>query len=257
MSTAGGPDVPVGPLPPRARRGLALAALILGILGLLPPAPAASISLPHPKEPERLTISSAIAGKLSRGSRVRFSVVATDPQGWTDLTAIRIEMLLGGLPIQEITYRPNEETLAVGGGGTVQAGSPRILNTSFFQFFGRQVIPVRSVFAIGLTIRGRVLTDVPRTTVFRMTATSQSGASVSVLRRPRFPQSYLSWGTLALAAAVALLLGAAGGTLLMARRHRERAPSIWDVVERRLREQRARPPAPAPVLARPGERVPR
>jgi hypothetical protein len=54
----------------------------------------------------------------------------------------------------------------------------------------------------------------------------------------------LSWGTLGLAAALAVFIGGFFGNSLTHRRYRQRAPSIWQVVERRLKEQRVRPPTP-------------
>ena len=46
-----------------------------------------------------------------------------------------------------------------------------------------------------------------------------------------------------MATAVALFMGAFIGKALTRRRYRERQPSIWDIVERRLREQKIRPRA--------------
>jgi hypothetical protein len=40
----------------------------------------------------------------------------------------------------------------------------------------------------------------------------------------------------------ALLLGAFLGNILTHRKYRQREPSVWDILERRLKEQKAKPP---------------
>jgi hypothetical protein len=65
----------------------------------------------------------------------------------------------------------------------------------------------------------------------------------TALRRPQLGRPFLSWGTLAVAVAVAAFVGALVGNTVSSRRYRQHEPSIWDILERRLREQNARPPS--------------
>ena len=78
--------------------------------------------------------------------------------------------------------------------------------------------------------------------MIRVAATSRAGKSSIAKLRVAQRGGYLSWGTVGLAAILALVLGTFIGNTVTSRRYRQREAGVWDILERRLKEQRARPP---------------
>jgi hypothetical protein len=237
------------------RRSSIVVALVAVIWSLAAPS-GWTVSNPYPKPPRRLTVQGKLTGKLRQGGKVVFQVVATDPTGWTDLSALKIVLVLHDQPIQDITFQVGEAigegTLSVTGhppapypGSVPQGGS----FLEVFQETGKKRSEelVRQTFGITISVSARVREAIPTGTIVRVIALSDDGDLVYARVRARVSGGFLSWGTFALAAAVALFLGAFIGNTVTHRRYRQREPSIWDIVERRLKEQRARPPAPALV----------
>jgi hypothetical protein len=156
-------------------------------------------------------------------------------------------MIVRGQPIQDITFTLDDTTIATSGHPQVPIGTRVRLPGSFLDVLPGRSFMIRSVFSIRVVMWATVTSDVPRDAEFRITATDDEGR-VSLVRRPaRLAAGLLSWGTLALAVGFALFAGAFVGNTFSSRRYRARQPSIWDILERRLREQRVR--RPMPVLA--------
>src|SRR5438128_5756549 len=89
----------------RIHRGSAFPALlILAALVVLQVSAAMAVSLPHPEPPRRLTVQATMKGKLGKGRKVNFHVVATDPQSWFHLKSIKVSLLLHGFTIQDVEF---------------------------------------------------------------------------------------------------------------------------------------------------------
>jgi hypothetical protein len=223
-----------------------LTALVAGTWLTLPSA-AWAVSNPHPLPPRRLTVQGKLVGKLGKGAVVRFEIVATDPGGWPDLAEVKIVMLLNGQPIQDITYSVSDRTLVTTGQPPIQFPEQTSLSGSFLEVFRPKDVKIAPVlhgtFTIDLAISAKVREEIPGATVVRVIATNHEGDLTYARVQASVPGGWLSWGTFGLAAGVALFCGAVVGNILTSRRYRQRQPSIWQVVERRLREQNARPPA--------------
>jgi len=194
-----------------------------------------------------------VTGKLGKGGKVNFRLVATDAESWYHLKSVKIDLLLNGFSIQETEFFVGPQTIGTTGvqpvkfrGPPLQGSFLRIINGNTSRF-------VRQTFSITLIFWARVSESVPRGIRLRLIATDQDGNVSRATNRVVVSRGLLSWGTLAMAAALALFLGGFVGNTITSRRYRQREPSIWQVVERRLREQRARPPSP--VQARVGERA--
>jgi hypothetical protein len=227
------------------RRWVFLTALVAGTW-LTMPAPSWAVSNPHPLPPRRLTVQGQLVGKLGRGAVVRFQIVATDPSGWPDLNEMKIVLLLNGQPIQEISYSVDDRTLATTGQPPIHFPEQTSLSGSFLEVFRPRNVKIAPIlhgtFTIDLAISTRVREEIPSATVVRVIATNDDGDLAYARVRASVSGGWLSWGTFGLAAGVALFCGAAVGNLLTSRRYRQRQPSIWQILERRLREKKARPP---------------
>ncbi|HEX9410073.1 MAG TPA: hypothetical protein VF986_00020 [Actinomycetota bacterium] len=232
----------MGSFPATRRRSVIFLLLALAAVGLWPAGTGLAVSLPHPEPPRRLTVQGTLIGRMGTGGKVRFNVVATDPRSWYDLKSVRMLMLLHGFSIQEIEFLVGPQTIGTTGRQPVKFGGPALPGSFLRIINGNTSRFVRQTFSITLTFWARVTESIPGGTRFRLLATDQNGNSSRATNPVAVSKGLLSWGTLALAAAVALFLGGFVGNTITSRRYRQREPSIWQIVERRLKEQRVRPP---------------
>jgi hypothetical protein len=219
------------------RRVVGLAALLCAGLMAASAAPAGAVSLPNPEAPRVATIQATVKGGFARGRAVEVAVVATHPAGWVRLQTITITLLLNERPVEDAVFAVHEETIAVTGVDPVPVGSPTVLRGSFFAVDASRVRLVHEAFGILMTLRITPLAPIPGGSVLRASSTDVDGAVVSVRRVAPLAPGFLSWSTLLLAVAVALFIGAFVGNTFSTRRHRQREPSVWDILQRRLREE--------------------
>jgi len=236
-------------LAPRARRRRVVLLLSLLAAYLWPAGASFAISLPHPQPPNRLTVQGTLTGRLGKGGKVNFHVVATDPQSWTDLKSVKIALLLHGFSIQETEYFVSSGTIGTTGRQPVEFGGPSLPGSFLRIVNGNTSRRVRQTFSITLIFWARVTESIPGGTTLRLITTDQNGNVSRATDRVAVSKGLLSWSTLAVAAAVALFMGGFVGNTVTSRRYRQREPSIWQIVERRLKEQRVRPPTPVATPA--------
>jgi hypothetical protein len=235
------------------RPRLIVVLVLVTMLLAIRPTKGSTVSLPHPQAPRRLTIQAFVTGKVARDGRIRFHLVGTDPVGWHHLQSLQIAVMLHGQPIQEISFTLDDTSIATAGHAPVPIGTLVRLPGTFLDVHPGRSFMIRSVYSIRVVIWTKVSADVPRDAEFRITATDDDGR-VSLVRRPaRLSAGFLSWGTLALAVGFALFAGTFVGNSFSSRRYRSQEPSIWELVERRLREERGRRPMPVPAPAGGGE----
>jgi hypothetical protein len=227
------------------RRAAAIAVLT-GVL-LAMGGPALAVSHPFPEPPHRLTVQGVVKGKLANGAKVRFRLIATDPRGWFDLSTVQVLLLLNDQPIQTITYAVNDAAISSTGQEAVKLGGPSIAGSFLKVVNGTTSRLVRQTFGIRLDLWVRVEHGIPQDALFRFIATNRKGDTSRARRPVDVRTGFLSWGTFGLAAVAALFMGSVIGTARTSRKYRQREPSVWDILERRLKEQRARPPTAALV----------
>jgi hypothetical protein len=225
------------------RRRSILVLLVPAALLVLPAPPLGAISLPHPPQPNRLTVSGFVVGRVAKGNLIRFGVVAsTHPKTWTNLHTVKVVLLLHGQNLEEMTFLVKQNRFKLGGQAPVDISSTTPLTSGFFRVNPHTVRRIRYTYSIRVTFWARVREAIPKGTTFRVIARDDKGNISYARERVSISGGFLTWGTFAIGAVLALLLGQFVTAARFRRRLREREPSIWDIVERRLREERARPP---------------
>lgn len=230
------------------RRAAVTSVLLAALTGALA-APAAAVSVPHPQPAKQLTVTGFVIGKLGKGNHVRIGAVAGSPKSWLTLHTITLSFLLHGQPIQQISYDVKGSTLATGSSKPVPVQPPRTLGGSFLTVNTHSVRIVRSTFSFHVTMWATVREGLPKGTAFRLVVRDDNGKAAAAREPIQITGGFLSWGTFLMGLLAALAIGWAVGAGRAARKYRQRHPSIWDVLDRRLREQRAQRPilVPAPT----------
>jgi hypothetical protein len=169
-------------------------------------------------------------------------MTAADPKGFFDLQSMTARLTLRGQVLQEIVYRISDSSVEITGQKPVRVGDRPAPEGSFFQMFPHHGRFIRQTFSVEFTLWIKFLEPVSKSATWQFLATDGSNRSVALRSKVRLAQGFLSWGTLGIAVAVALFIGSYAGNTMTHRRYREAEPSVWDIVERRLKEQKARPP---------------
>lgn len=198
-----------------------------------------------------LAITGSVTGSLRAGGRATFMLEATVPGGWRNLRELKVTMFLHGLILAETTYYEQFDAIGVRGSQLVHPGTDQELAGSFFRITGRDVTARAGGDRLALTIRATVRQDVPAGTEFRLTAVGDDGAEASVKspasRPPPEATGGSPWRSLAIAVIGAFLIGGfLGNTFALHRRAARPALSVYEIVEKRLKLERARPPATVP-----------
>jgi hypothetical protein len=167
---------------------------------------------------------------------------ATPPPGIVDLESMSASLILRGQVLEQIVYDIGAGTVGITGQRAIRVLDRPAPQGSFFQIFPHHARYIRRAFSINFTVWMYFLEAVSKDARWRFTVNSRSGSSVAISYRVRLAPGFLSWGTLGLSAAVALFLGGFLGNTLTHRRYRQREPWVWDIVERQLKEQKAKPP---------------
>jgi hypothetical protein len=227
------------------RRQSIVALLVAATLLVLPAAPLSAISLPHPLQPNRLTVSGFVVGRVAKGNLIRFGIRATVPtsRSWAHLDSVKVVFLLHGQNLQEMTFLVKEGLFKLGDRPPVPITSTTPLIGGFLQVNPHTVRRIRHTFSIRVTFWARVREPIPKGTTFRVIARDEEGNISYAREKVAVSGGFLTWGTFAIGFVLAVLIGILVTNLRLGRRLRERQPSIWDILERRLKEERLRPPA--------------
>lgn len=225
------------------RRKAILVLLVAATCWALTATPVLALSLPHPPEARQLTVSGFVIGRVAKGDLIRIGFVVTNPGGWADVHSLKLVLILRGQILEELAFSPKTAQLRVGARPPVSIDSSTPVSAGFFKVNPHTVRMIRQAFGIRVTLWARVREPIPKGTTFRVVARSEEGRISYAREHVGVYGGFLTWGTFTIGFVLALLLGAFVTNLRLARRLRERQPSIWDILERRLREERARPPA--------------
>jgi hypothetical protein len=226
------------------RRRAILILLVAAAALAVPAPPLGALSVPLPPKSQQLTISGFVIGRVAKGNLVRFGFLVTgSSEGWLGVRFVKLVLLLHGHALEEVVFFPKQERLRVGDQPAVSINTATPVTSGFFRVNPHTVRMIRSTDGIRLTLWARVREPIPKGTTFRVIAREEKGRISYAREKVGVYGGFLTWGTFAIGFLLALLLGALGTNLRHAGRLRERQPSIWDILERRLREERARPPA--------------
>jgi hypothetical protein len=217
--------------------------LLMAALWALPAAPLQALSIPHPPQPKQLTVSGFVVGRIAKGNLVRFGILVTDPVSWAHLQSLKVVLLLRGQNLQEMTYVVKKDEFKLGDRPPASVTSSTPVTAGFLQVNPHTLRRIRRTFGLRVTFWARVRESIPPGTTVRVIARDEDGNISYAREKVQISGGFLTWGTFAIGFVLALLIGAFLTNLRHSRRLRERQPSIWDVLERRLREERARPPA--------------
>jgi hypothetical protein len=225
------------------RRRAFLVMLVVAALWALPATPLGALSVPHPPKPKQLTVSGFVVGRIAKGNLIRFGILASVPAPgtWAQMDSVKVVLLLHGQILQEMTFLVKEGLFKLGDRPTVSATSSSPVIAGFFRVNPHTVRRIRHTFSIRLTFWARVREPIPNGTTFRVIARDEAGNISYAKEKVKISGGFLTWGTFAIGFILALLIGALVTNVRVGRRLRERQPSIWDILERRLREERARP----------------
>ncbi len=224
------------------RRGF-LVLPVVAISLALTATPVLALSLPHPPEARQLTVSGFVIGRVAKGDLIRIGVVVTNPGGWADVHSVKLVLILRGQVLEEVAFFPKTALLRLGSRPPVSIDSSTRVSAGFFKVNPQSVRMIRQAFGLRVTLWARVREPIPKGTAFRVIARSEEGGIAYARENVGVYGGFLTWGTFTIGFVLALLLGAFVTNLRHSRRLRERQPSIWDILERHLREERSRPPA--------------
>jgi hypothetical protein len=225
------------------RRTAMLVLLVAATLWALPAQPLSALSVPHPPEPQQLTVSGFVIGRVAKGNLIRFGILATDPLSWGHLHSVKVVLLLRGQNLQDMTFFVKQRRFKIGDRPAVDIATSTPVTAGFLRINPHTVLMIRHTFSIRVTFWARVREAIPKGTTFRVIARDEDGNISYARERVSVAGGFLTWGTFAIGFVLALLIGAFVTNLRYSRRLRERQASIWEILERRLREERARPPA--------------
>jgi hypothetical protein len=226
-------------------RRLWVVALFVSATLFVPPAePLSAISLPYPEKPEQLTVSGFVVGRVAKGNLIRFGILASVPSSssWAELDSLKVVFLLRGQNLQEMTFFVKEGLFKLGDRPPVPITSSTPVVGGFLQVNPHTVRRIRHTFSVRVSFWARVREPIPKGTTFRVIARDEDGNISYAKEKVSVSGGFLTWGTFAIGFILALLIGIFVTNLRLGRRLRERQPSIWDILERRLREERLRPP---------------
>jgi hypothetical protein len=234
----------------RMRRRAVVFVLTLTMLAVLPAESGSAFTAPHPPLPRQLTVSGFVVGRVAKGNKIRMVVDARDPNTWINLDSVGVVLLLNGVSVQELSFQVKEGVFQLGAQAPVRTTQRRPVAGGFFRVYPPTVHLVRYTFSVRVAIWARVTAGVPPGTTFRAIARDEDGTISVAKLKAEIKGGFLTWGTAAIGMVLALLLGMAIANARWARRHRELRPSIWAILERRLREESTRRGVLAPVPAK-------
>ncbi len=182
------------------------------------------------------SVRGSVGGDLAEGSRVRFQVAVTHPDGWRALDRVRVALELHGVALDEIGYEVAEGVLTLGGGRAV-AGTGNALVGRFLRVDAFGVAVSSGGNRLELSFPALVLRSVPPEAQIRFVGEDHEGGSAENAVRAVVPDEGEGSTLLAvlLTAAAALLAGGYLGARMAGHRRR---PSVYEAVARRIVEER-------------------
>jgi hypothetical protein len=223
---------------PHAARFLLRAAVVLGA-ALSPIAVLASHSVAEAK----VTADGSAAGELAPGNTIKVRVHATDSEGWQRLARIEVSLELRGAPLDQLIVEPSAFAISIAGSDApVSIGEPGTLRGNYFLVDNAKVTVSAKGDAFDLTFPLRLSAEPPpgaRLVLLAQDASGVSSGDVALTPPVTQEEKGFPWGTIGLAVAAALFIGAFVGNMFSTRRSSGRT-NVYATVARRLDEERAK-----------------
>jgi len=197
------------------------------------------------------SITGTVQGELTHGSAIVFRVNATSPGGWQDLHQLQVSLLLHGVTLDTLTYDQENQTLGASAGLPVLIGTSDIVVGTYFQMSGLDATTSTGGNRLGMTLRARLLQDVPPGATFQLAVVDDFEHEATVAKAVHVAESKgggFSWGVLIAAIAAALFAGSFVGNVFASHRRPPQRPSVYAAVQRRIEEKPSTArKAPAPT----------
>jgi hypothetical protein len=222
---------------PSVRRGLGGAFVAL-VVALVPVALAAGAAAEA-----KVTAGGSAAGDLAPGSTIEVRLRVHDSEGWQRIETIEVSLRLRNQPLDRIEFVPSAFSVSVvNGGAPVSIGGGGELRGPYFLVDNPKVTVSAKGGEFDLAFPLRLTAEPPPGGSLVLTASDTSGVSsgdVSLTPPVTTKDRGFPWGTIGLAVAAALFLGAFVGNTFSTRRSRSR-PNVYATISRRLEDERAR-----------------
>jgi hypothetical protein len=221
------------------RIALACLAVASWALVSLPAAGAA----PTPPATPVVTAKGTAAGPLQRGATIRMRLQATDSSGWQRIEAIEVALKLRDQPLDRMVVVPNSfSVVIVNRTAPLTIGNEGVLQGPYFRVDTAKmtVTARRNSYILAFPVR-LVAAPPPGARLF-LSVRDVSGVAPpeKALTPPVTDKGTgFPWGTIGLAVAAALFIGAFVGNTFSTRRTRIR-PNVYASVSRRLEEERSK-----------------
>jgi hypothetical protein len=183
------------------------------------------------------------AGELAKGSTIQVRLQVTDSAGWQRIEEIAVSLRLRGQPLDQVVVAPSAFSIAVvNAGPPVSIGEPGTLHGPYFKLDNSKVTVSAKGNEYDLTFPLVLGAEPPAGARLYLSASDTSGVAaddVAMTPPVTSEDQGFPWGTIGLAVAAALFLGAFVGNTFSTRRARAR-PNVYATVARRLDEERAK-----------------
>ena len=201
-------------------------------------APAARAATEGPR------VGGSASGQLTQGARLLLRIDVAEVGGWLGLHRLDLSLLVGGQPVETITYDVEGQKLAIGE-QEVFAGTGGLVTGSYLRVSGAQVVVTTGGANLSLAATATVLRSIPSDARFMFAATDDAGLTSSVTRPLQAGKGGgVSWGAVIATVCVALLGGAFLGNLFASSRRPPPRLSVYSSIQRRMdEERRAQTPA--------------
>jgi hypothetical protein len=190
-----------------------------------------------------VTADGSAAGELAPGNTIEVEVHATDSEGWQRLSTIEVALRLRGAALDQLVVEPSAFSISiVGSGAPVSIGEPGILHGNYFRVDNSKVTVSAKGDTFDLTFPLRLSAAPPPGARLVLSAQDASGVSsgdVSLTPPVTQEEQGFPWGTIGLAVAAALFIGAFVGNMFSTRRSHGRT-NVYATVSRRLDEERSK-----------------
>jgi hypothetical protein len=212
---------------------------VRGWIGLLVLAWALFLATPAAAQ-EDPSVTGESSGGVEKGDLVTITVAGTHSDGWRTLHELGIDIELNGVPLEEVRYDVDRGEVSVGSSAAL-LGTGNVAQGRFVRIPAIDVSQTTGGRRAEVTIRARVIADLPPGSRLRFTAEDDFGADATTTQGlPQPEDTSFGVSTLAVAIAVALLGGGLIGARVASHRRQDARESVYGTVARRIREERER-----------------
>jgi hypothetical protein len=191
----------------------------------------------------KVTADGTAAGELAPGAPIRVRIQTNDSEGWQRIEAIEVALRLRGQPLDRVIVEPSTFSITVqNSDAPVLMGEEGVLRGPYFQVDNAKVTVTAKGNEFDMTFPLRLSAAPPPGAALFLTARDTTGISsgdVTLTPPVTTEDKGFPWGTIGLAVAAALFIGAFVGNTFSTRRSHSRT-NVYSTVARRLDEERSK-----------------